>query len=175
MRELVNILSHLMAANTYGKSVYCTLIGECVVNNVKITPEETVVMLQQVKGDMDRVFCCDEFGRPCGSPDAECCVFPSKVNRDWSTFDATPRYDISQLKPFDKVLARYESYGGEEPTPWKPAFFVRHIPEADQFELLPGYSKHCVPYNDETKHLLGTMDEAPEYYKTWKSDKNEQQ
>ena len=62
MSELVNIAGHLMAANTYGKSVYCTLIGECVVNNVKITPEETVVMLQQVKGDMDRVFCCDEFG-----------------------------------------------------------------------------------------------------------------
>ena len=25
----------------------------------------------------------------------------------------------------------------------------------------------CIPYNDETKHLLGTSDEAPEYYRYW--------
>ena len=25
----------------------------------------------------------------------------------------------------------------------------------------------CIPYNDETKHLVGTTDEAPEFYKYW--------
>ena len=25
----------------------------------------------------------------------------------------------------------------------------------------------CIPYNDETKHLLGTTYEAPEFYKYW--------
>ena len=25
----------------------------------------------------------------------------------------------------------------------------------------------CIPYNDDTKHLVGTTDEAPEYYKYW--------
>lgn len=29
------------------------------------------------------------------------------------------------------------------------------------------YYKYCVPYNDETKHLVGTKDEAPEYYRYW--------
>ena len=24
---------------------------------------------------------------------------------------------------------------------------------------------HCIPYNDDTKHLVGTTDEAPEYYR----------
>ena len=168
MSELVNIASHMMAANTYGKEVYSTLIGKCIVNNIDISTEETVVTLIQVNGAKGRVLCCDEFGRPYGNSDAECCVFPSKENRNWSTFDATPRFDIAELKPFDKVLARHESYDGEEPTPWRPAFFVRHIPETGEFELLPGYGKYCVPYNEETKHLLGTTDEAPEYYKTWK-------
>ena len=93
------------------------------------------------------------------------------MNRDWSTFDATPRFDIGELKPFDEVLARYESFHKEETlTPWRPAFFVRHIPETGEFELLYGCVKYCVPYNEETKHLLGTMDEAPEYYKTWKEE-----
>ena len=26
---------------------------------------------------------------------------------------------------------------------------------------------HCIPYNDETKHLVGTTGEAPEYYRYW--------
>ena len=25
----------------------------------------------------------------------------------------------------------------------------------------------CIPYNDDTKHLIGTKNEAPEYYKYW--------
>ena len=25
----------------------------------------------------------------------------------------------------------------------------------------------CIPYNDETKHLVGTNDEAPDFYKYW--------
>ena len=28
-------------------------------------------------------------------------------------------------------------------------------------------TKFCVPYNDDTKHLVGTTDEAPEYYRYW--------
>ena len=27
--------------------------------------------------------------------------------------------------------------------------------------------KCCVPYNDETKNLVGTKNEAPEYYRYW--------
>ena len=27
--------------------------------------------------------------------------------------------------------------------------------------------KFCIPYNNDTKHLIGTTDEAPEYYRYW--------
>ena len=27
--------------------------------------------------------------------------------------------------------------------------------------------EYCIPYNDETKHILGTTEDAPEKYKTW--------
>ena len=27
------------------------------------------------------------------------------------------------------------------------------------------HHKHCIPFNEDTKHLLGTPDEAPEYYR----------
>ena len=27
--------------------------------------------------------------------------------------------------------------------------------------------KYCIPYNDDTKHLVGTAKEAPEFYRYW--------
>lgn len=27
--------------------------------------------------------------------------------------------------------------------------------------------KYCITYNDNTKHLVGTTDEAPEFYRYW--------
>jgi len=61
-----------------------------------------------------------------------------------------------ELKPFDKVLAKIAG------RTWTADFFS-HYDEND--EELPyvciGYGRvtHCIPYNDETKHLLGTADE----------------
>ena len=26
---------------------------------------------------------------------------------------------------------------------------------------------YCIPYNDDTKHILGTTEEAPEFYRYW--------
>jgi hypothetical protein len=61
-----------------------------------------------------------------------------------------------ELKPFDKVIAKIAG------RTWTADFF-RHYDEND--EQLPyvciGYGRvtHCIPYNEETKHLLGTADE----------------
>lgn len=61
-----------------------------------------------------------------------------------------------ELKPFDKVLVKIAGHT------WT-ADFLSHYDEND--EELPyvciGYGRvtHCIPYNDETKHLLGTTDE----------------
>ena len=30
-----------------------------------------------------------------------------------------------------------------------------------------GDYKYCIPYNDDTKHLVGTTKEAPEFYRYW--------
>ena len=34
-------------------------------------------------------------------------------------------------------------------------------------EYLKNPSNKCIPYNEETKHLLGTKEYCPEYYKWW--------
>lgn len=91
-------------------------------------------------------------------PDAECVLFPSKDQRDWSKFGVTDKETKPQFKPFDKVLVR----DGDNDR-WQPAFFsVLKEDSAEKFGVIDGYLptfySQCIPYNDDTKHLLGTYD-----------------
>ena len=100
--------------------------------------------------------------------DGECCIFPSREQRDWSKFSAPwlkkEKFDPKTLKPFDKVLVR-DGYKER----WLCRFFS-HIVDGEHIykyiTIGSGY-KYCIPYNDDTKHLVGTTDEAPEFYKYW--------
>ena len=97
----------------------------------------------------------------------ECTLFPSKDQRDWSKFTAPwykkDKFDPNMLKPFDKVLGRNVSTDK-----WGCTLFSNiNIDAAHKFHCVGSYYKCCIPYNDDTKHLVGTTDEAPEYYKYW--------
>ena len=100
--------------------------------------------------------------------DAECILFPSKEQRDWSKFTAPwykkEKFDPKTLRPFDKVLVR--DYCDEE---WLAEIFSRHFKDSEYpyTDICLNSYKRCIPYNDETKHLVGTKDEAPEYYRYW--------
>ena len=92
----------------------------------------------------------------------ECVLFPSKEQRDWSKFKPNkPKFDPKTLQPFDKVLVRYHDTGR-----WKCAFYSHESTIYKYTTANSGYM-YCIPYNDETKHLLGTSDEAPEFYRYW--------
>lgn len=100
--------------------------------------------------------------------DAECIIFPSKTQRDWSKFSAPwqkkEKFDQKTLKPFDKVLARdLDTDAG-----WICSFFS-HYRNGGLYPCVcvgDAYSV-CIPYNEETKHLVGTTEEAPEFYRYW--------
>ena len=97
--------------------------------------------------------------------DGECILFPSREQRDWSKFKPKEKkFDPKTLKPFDKVLVR-----DTNSKPWRCSLFS-HI-ETD-LHLFPyatcgGYYSFCIPFNDDTKHLVGTTEEAPEFYRYW--------
>lgn len=100
----------------------------------------------------------------------ECTLFPSKDQRDWSKFERfwdepkTEKFDPKTLQPFDKVLVR--DFLSDE---WMGDFFER-IDENDAHYNATCVTSHweqCIPYNDETKHLIGTNEDCPEYYKWW--------
>lgn len=100
---------------------------------------------------------------------AECMLFPSKDNRDWSKFTAPlykkEKFDPKTLNPFDKVLVRDSSS-----CYWDCDFFSRIDDSTGNYQYITVSSAYisCIPYNEETKHLVGTKDEAPEFYKYWK-------
>lgn len=78
--------------------------------------------------------------------------------------DKKPKFDPKTLQPFDKVLV-YDIYDICEG--WACALFS-HIRESEYpYSTSSGSFKVCIPYNDDTRHLLGTTDEAPEFYRYW--------
>ena len=100
--------------------------------------------------------------------DGECTLFPSKEQRDWSKFTAPwykkERFDPKTLKPFDKVLVKRS---GKEDS-WTCNIFSSYSEGTGyDFECLDDIYENCIPYNDNTKHLVGTTEEAPEFYKYW--------
>ena len=104
--------------------------------------------------------------------DGECVLFPSKEQRDWSKFERfwdkpkvekVEKFGPKTLHPFDKVLVRVDKNDC-----WMAAHFSHvddytHKAVCDTF-----YYTQCVPYNEETKHLVGKIDDCPEYYKWWR-------
>lgn len=105
-------------------------------------------------------------GRMYGVKESECILFPSKEQRDWSKFKVhEKRFSPEEFKPFDKVLVR--DFLSDN---WMADFFEK-IEENDVHYNVTCVTTHwiqCIPYNEDTKHLLGTTNDCPEYYKWWK-------
>ena len=76
-----------------------------------------------------------------------------------------PKFDPKTLQPFDKVLVRDLISCN-----WVCDLFSYIKKECTKYpyKCMTYYYQYCIPYNDDTKHLLGTTDEAPEYYRYWK-------
>lgn len=79
--------------------------------------------------------------------------------------DNTDVIDIKYLfKPFDRVLVRDTYYEA-----WSIDLFSHYNDvKSYPYACARGKSFHmCIPYNEETKYLLNTEDNAPEKYKFW--------
>ena len=73
------------------------------------------------------------------------------------------KFDPKTLKPFDKVLIRDSKHED-----WKCDIFSNIHNRGDyHFRTITAYYAYCIPYNDDTKHLVGTNEEAPEFYRYW--------
>lgn len=106
----------------------------------------------------------------------ECTLFPSKKQRDWSKFTAPwykkEKFNPMTLKPFDKVLVKCTSIYNSNLV-WRVGLFSYFHVEDDSIRVYTLGSDdntpnlYVIPYNDNTKHLVNTTEEAPEYYRYW--------
>lgn len=88
--------------------------------------------------------------------------FEIKDQRDWSKFKApVEKFDYSTLQPFDKVLVR-----DSDNSFWKCNFLSQMFNHTAY--CVGSYWDQMIPYNDETKHLVGTNNMPDEKYIWWK-------
>lgn len=77
---------------------------------------------------------------------------------------APNRFDPKTLKEFDKVLVKDDG-------DWIWRVDIISVPAKynDNIPYLIGDNDFdwIIPYNEDTKHLIGTSDDAPEYYRYW--------
>ena len=144
-----------------GTKLYSTVFGEVEFDEIKEESNYPIVFVTTNGDD----FSTTANGKHYKTYDGECTLFPSKDQRDWSKFTAPwykkGKFDPKTLNAFDRVLVRTTNLC------WHAVIFS-HIDKAtDEFKCSSSYWEKCIPYNKETKHLVGTTDEAPEYYRYW--------
>ena len=145
-----------------GTKLYCSIYGE--VELVCIDEYDEYPIKVIVNRKFIDAFSKKGFIRP--QYNIKGFLFPAKDQQDWSKFSAPwfkkEKFDPKTLKPFDKVLCKVV-YGR-----WHCDFFSCYIEGYAYPNIcISGSYLYCIPYNDETKHLVGTTDEAPEFYRYW--------
>lgn len=209
MEKDLNLIKLLKDAPK-GTKLYSPIFGECELREVH---KDTGTICIKAK---NYAACFNEDGTylsDCG----DCLLFPSKENRDWSSFKVEKGFQVGDhlfhietkevyfllregetgdgfwakrinsssdcqeiyitdheledyvgiikfnhnwLNTYDRVLVR-------DSTTWFATFFSHYEEgESNNYVASNGRAyKCCVPYNEETKHLVGTEYTEPEFYK----------
>lgn len=160
MNENLNLVEILKNCPK-GTKLYSTVYGE--VELVEIIEGDCHPIRFKYKNALDSVF--DGSATKEGhymTGIGECTLFPSKTQRDWCKFKIKKeRFDPATLKPFDKVLVRDNCESN-----WHPDIFG-YKRDDRRCQCVYSFWKYCIPFNEETEHLMGTNEEAPEFYRYW--------
>ena len=165
MNENLNLIEILKDC-PQGTKLYSTVFGEVKFDRIDtILSHPIVVRIGSIEDDHTETFAAD--GRLYSYHNGECALFPSKKQRDWSKFNPQTKqtkFEPKTLQPFDKVLTKSLAYGV-----WQCDFFsnINDNNCYTPYNCISNVYKQCIPYNEDTKHLVGTTDEAPEYYRYW--------
>ena len=99
--------------------------------------------------------------------EGECILFPSRTQRDWAKFERfwdkpkAEKFDPNTFHPFDNVLVRDSVCYSWNAVPFS------HINVKCQAVCCGVSWEQCIPYNEETKDLVNTNEDCPEYYRWW--------
>ena len=156
-------LTKILEGCPIGTKLYSTIFGNVSLKEIVSDCEYPIIMSQGIK-----TIPITKEGKYILYYDGECTLFPSKDQRDWSKFERfwdkpkAERFDPKTFQPFDKVLGR-----DTNDNCWIALFFG-YIGKGSHRAVCGYFSwTQCIPYNEETKHLVGTSNDCPEYYKWW--------
>ena len=147
-----------------GTKLYSTIHGEVTLIDSNDTSQHYPISVR-LNDKKVEIFTYE--GKLLNKFDGECILFPSKDQRDWSKFTAhwykKDKFDPKTLNPFEGVWVR-----NYKTTKWRCDHFS-HFDGGNYNPCIASCCSYtfCIPYNDDTKHLVGTTDEAPEYYRYW--------
>ena len=159
-------LTKILEGCPEGTKFYSSIFGEVTFAGITAFPAYPIELKVYTKTSKDGLITyVTKDGRKEHDYDGECTLFPSKDQRDWSKFvrfwdkPKKERFDVTTLQPFDKVLVR--DYLNEC---WNVDIFGFRLNNYICCTTTWGY---CIPYNEETKHLVGTKKDCSEFYKWW--------
>ena len=158
MNENLNLVEILKDC-TKGTKLYSTIYGDVELGEVRLNDNAYPIEIKIGEGS-EMICNTTNDGRLLEEFPGECTLFPSKEQRDWTKFRfKKPKFDPKTLKPFDRVLVR-----DSKDLAWNVNMFS-YIDYP--YRCLSSFYRYCITYNNDTKHLIGTTDEAPEYYRYW--------
>lgn len=167
MNENLNLVEILKDCSN-GTKLYSTIYGD--VELVRVYLDDNTYPIEiKIDESSDMIYITND-GRLFDDFRGECTLFPSKDQRDWSKFKIKkPKFDPKTFQPFDKVLVRT---GTKRFHVWLPDLISIPPNEVDETILCMTIDTDiimAIPYNEETKSLVGTNKEAPEFYRYWEN------
>ena len=161
-------LTQILKGCPKGTKLYSSVIGEVCFDSICPNREYPIIVTYCEGRRYDCFTKKGKYKSAIGEA-GECILFPAKNQRDWAKFERfwdkpkVERFDVNTLHPFDKILAR-----DSDKQSWTCEIFS-HINNICKYSIVGlGLSyKWCIPYNEETKHLIGTANDCPDYYKWW--------
>ena len=148
-----------------GTKLYSTVYGDVEFYKIDLDSDSTLKIYVKIWAGVIVRF--DDSGKLELSCRGECTLFPSRDQRDWSKFKPKkPKFDPKTLQPYMRVLVR-----DTNESLWRCAFYSHKREDEDNPYKYVATSSFgsvcCIPYNEDTKHLVGTTEEAPEFYRYW--------
>lgn len=117
------------------------------------TADTSTLTIIKVECDKNRYVVCDKPNNFC---------FLSFFAQDNFNFISKTKFDITTLKPYDKVLVR----DNDEQIWTADLFSFYNEKNVYPFMCAGHYTDQCIPY-EGNEHLLGKKDDCDQFYKTW--------
>ena len=147
-------ISEILKHAPMGTQLYSPMIGNCYLDSVSENDGDIMLYYNIAEeAQANLILDCNGHYDTLG----ECMLFPSKENKDWDSFVINMTQRNNTFKPFDKVVVKKNK--NEK---WTANIFSHYNDDSCidyPYVCITGICTHCLPYNELTEGLIGTLKE----------------